>query len=132
METTNIETTLQEIFDRVATHLLEQNAYSITPDGTCAYHGDNGCKCSVGCLIKDEAYDSAIEGLGVEHKLVRVALSASGIDLEEYPYTMLGFLEALRRIHDNYASDDWPEELGYLALEWGLSYSHIPGLEKAV
>lgn len=32
---------------------------------TCAYRGDNGCKCAAGWLIPDEEYDFRREGSGI-------------------------------------------------------------------
>lgn len=56
--------TNQETFDRVAEHLLKQDAKSLR-HGACAYRGDAGLKCAVGCLISDEDYEYGIEGCGV-------------------------------------------------------------------
>ena len=52
----------REIFDRVKTHLLTQNAKSMS-DGRCAYRGDGGRTCALGCLIPDEKYSRKFEGL---------------------------------------------------------------------
>lgn len=57
-----------DIFKHVGKHLLTQNEQSLVDrdtDRSCAYRGDGGLKCAVGCLITDEAYDPAIEGQGV-------------------------------------------------------------------
>ena len=56
--------TNQETFDRVAEHLLKQDAKSLR-HGACAYRGDAGFKCAVGCLISDDEYGPGIEGFGV-------------------------------------------------------------------
>lgn len=47
--------TNQEIFEKVAKHLLDQGRRSTlaTPtgdEGACAYRGTGGAKCAVGCL----------------------------------------------------------------------------------
>lgn len=52
--------TLQEIFDTVAIHLITQNAVSMH-QGSCAYRGDHGRKCAIGCLISDEVYMPSME-----------------------------------------------------------------------
>lgn len=48
----------QEVFTKVATHLLKQGRRALFAEKngfrSCAYRGDNGTKCAVGCLIKDE------------------------------------------------------------------------------
>ncbi len=46
--------TKQEIFDKVATHLLTQNEKALNSVGGCVYRTDKGLKCAVGCLIPVE------------------------------------------------------------------------------
>ena len=59
----------QEVFDQVKNHLLTQNKKSLLPNeirylgNGCAYRGENGLKCAVGCLIGDDEYTSGIEGM---------------------------------------------------------------------
>lgn len=78
METKKL--TAQEVFDRVAVHLLKQGRKSqrIIPEDpvTCFYRGPTGLKCAVGCLIADEDYSSQMEGNSV-HALIA--------DFEENP-----------------------------------------------
>jgi len=52
----------QEAFDKMVRHLHSQNweESKFTYDG-CAYRGDNGMMCAVGCLIPDDEYIKAIE-----------------------------------------------------------------------
>lgn len=55
--------TPQQIFDTVATHLFAQGKQALRDDGIhCAYRGQNGTKCAVGCLISDDQYFKGIEG----------------------------------------------------------------------
>lgn len=59
--------TEQEIFNTVAKHLLKQGK-AATHEGKpydCAYRGQGGTKCAVGCLISDDVYDKKMEGLYV-------------------------------------------------------------------
>ena len=51
----------QEIFDKVATHLIAQGKRSIGFGGACAYRGDNGSMCAAGCLIPDDEYKPEFE-----------------------------------------------------------------------
>jgi len=54
----------QEFFDKVARHLLTQNAKSIEAferNAKCLYRGPNGMKCVAGCLIPDELYSENFE-----------------------------------------------------------------------
>ena len=53
----------QEAFDKMVRHLQSQNWKQATKDefGGCAYRGDNGKMCAVGCLIPDSEYIKSIE-----------------------------------------------------------------------
>lgn len=56
----------QEIFDKVATHLIAQGKQSLDYDGRargCAYRGDDGTMCAAGCLIPDDEYAPEFEGI---------------------------------------------------------------------
>jgi hypothetical protein len=57
--------TPQELFDFVAAHLRQQKSKSMNNESACAYRGDNGRKCAVGCVIKDEEYSPWMEGKSV-------------------------------------------------------------------
>lgn len=57
--------TNQEIFDTVVDHLIKQGKPAMQGSGKdrqCAYRGEEGTKCAVGCLIKDEFYNPLFEG----------------------------------------------------------------------
>lgn len=120
--------TNQQTFDAVARHLLTQKAPALrTTEGgevICAYRGDDGKKCAVGCLIPDDMYDAELmEGVGVHY--IEDVLAPLGHSLE--------LLATLQHIHDAtlpsqpYPCDpsDWPEELGWVAKEYGLDMSVI-------
>lgn len=53
--------TNQEIFDRVADHLIKQGKPARDRTG-CRYRGPGGTQCALGCLIKDEFYSTELEG----------------------------------------------------------------------
>ena len=57
--------TPQEVFDKVARHLLTQNSRSMNtmPGGSdgCAYRGRDGKMCAFGCLIPDDCYSPTLE-----------------------------------------------------------------------
>ena len=100
---------MKEVFDRVKTHLLAQGERSQQqPNGFqgdgCAYHGANGLKCAVGCLITEEAYSKMLEGDPVEVDLVRAALVASGIVDD---FDTIDMLRRLQRIHDCFPPTAW-------------------------
>lgn len=115
--------TKQEIFDRVARHLLAQGkrAVAMMDDGEeqCRYRGEGGTKCAVGCLIADEAYSSAIEGKTAGTILVRDALRDSGVDMSDE--STVDMLRALQEVHDDHTVSAWPESLREVALDYDLS-----------
>jgi hypothetical protein len=53
--------TAQEVFDKVAVHLLTQRQQCIDDEGTCRYRY-GGLKCAAGVLIEDSEYRPAMEG----------------------------------------------------------------------
>lgn len=53
--------TMQEEFDAVVAHLYKQGKKAMSGKG-CAYRGENGTMCAVGCRIPDEMYDPKMEG----------------------------------------------------------------------
>ena len=56
--------TKQEIFDKVLAHLRQQRVASETASG-CAYRGEQGRTCAVGCLIPDAEYTPEMEGTAI-------------------------------------------------------------------
>ncbi len=117
--------TPQEIFDKVATHLLSQNVKS-QDAMRCVYRGPFGRKCAVGVLIPDELYQPIMEGRQVQDfsdafgacgtKALRAALDVVGI----LP-TEMQLLQALQNTHDGYDPREWMVQLGALAMQFGLS-----------
>lgn len=119
--------TIQEIFDKVATHLLTQMKIStgrISHDlpVACKYRGDNGLMCAVGCLIPDELYDPVIEGLnsfalfGSVPKLKHAILS----DDAHSAILQLNLIRDLQEIHDLREVPTWKDALVRLAKVHGL------------
>jgi hypothetical protein len=96
----------QEIFDTVVNHLAAQQqrsmAHVVVHDGTaegnkmytCAYRGEFGMMCAVGCLIKDEDYNPKME----THRIN--VLAAKGL-LPQYLMHHTALLEALQYAHDS-------------------------------
>jgi hypothetical protein len=109
-----VTVTNQEIFDKVAKHLLAQGAQALSPQtGACKYRA-GGLACAVGCLIPDEEYSLALEGLTVKELVGKGLLppSLGGVDI--------GLLTKLQQVHDSCRPSDWPERLRDLALDLGL------------
>ncbi len=134
----------QEVFDMVARHLIGQGKRSmgVVPGmggRTCAYRGENGTKCAVGCLIPDEAYDPSIENRGIVFWGV---LRALGVDvhpqesregtqvyharcLEALP--TLNLLMKLQATHDSCPVPLWGLELVKIAQQENLSARSVTG-----
>lgn len=109
----------QQVFDKVALHLLKQNKRSEeSANGACLYRGPNGTMCAVGCLIPDELYDSSTEETSAHYVI-------TGDDrlqkLFEPDVTRNFFLGKLQSIHDIEPVDWWYFYLTEFAVKQGLS-----------
>mgnify|MGYP000040963208 CR=1 FL=1 len=114
---------LQQIFDKTASHLLKQGIQSTFEDtDRCAYRGQDGSMCAVGCLINDDAYNWYLEGTSVDDcKKVQKALRNSGIEFDTDGQVMR-LLIMLQGIHDTKEESDWAASLRALANELGLKF----------
>lgn len=111
--------TNQEIFDKVAKHLLTQNARSQDIRNiVCAYRGSNDMKCAIGVLIEDKYYNRLLEGYSVSDFNVKKALEKSGI---EFDNGRIYFLHDLQRIHDSALIGSWRDRLEELAHKYKLN-----------
>lgn len=107
--------TLQEQFDKIAKHLLTQNARSVGVRDNCAYRGLNGMKCAAGCMIPDEEYTTKMEGKAWNTVCMLRPKLAKLLD------SRLG--RALQGVHDGYPPEEWPERLRIVAEQFGLQYN---------
>ena len=118
----------QGIFDRVVTHLLTQNARSTETDRfgsiNCAYRGERGMACAVGCLIPDELYDCLIEGESVGDIRILNMLERAGISPE------VELLSDLMGTHDDIEVSDWPNYLNGIALEYKFNTNALHKFKK--
>jgi hypothetical protein len=110
--------TEQEVFDKVAKHLLTQNARSLGPsstksNGMCAYRGNDGLVCAAGCLIPDEAYKPWIE-----NKSWGDLLSSNFVPSHKYSDLII----ELQIVHDDYLPDKWQTQLNRLAQKRKLNF----------
>jgi hypothetical protein len=124
--------TLQEVFTISATHLLRQNAKSMAilkGDGSpsCAYRGDDGMMCAVGCLIPDELYDPSLEGKTADSLIVSDALGNAGIVFAVLDGSdpMCKLLGALQSIHDSCDSLFWYKHLSKAAEHFNLEMPNV-------
>lgn len=118
----------QEIFDKVATHLITQGKQSLCywrqtewsqPDLGCAYRGDDGTMCAAGCLIPDDEYSRAFEGMPW-NCIWKEVPSFANASFEDHD-----LIGSLQGVHDDEWSWNSPEtlkvELGVVANLYGLS-----------
>jgi hypothetical protein len=113
--------THQEIFNKVARHLLVQNKEAMDDKLTCMYRNDDGLKCAIGCLIPDELYTPDIEGTGINDgggDEVWAILVQAGFNKEEDEE----LLSALQWLHDGQPPETWRERLRYMAAEFKLEF----------
>lgn len=112
--------TTQEIFDKVARHLLTQNKQSVDQMGGCSYRGENNTKCAIGCLIDDEHYCESLEGRSMsENNNVKLAVEKSiGEALEHRACRLLG---RLQKLHDALPPSSWKQTLEDIAMAVNLS-----------
>lgn len=117
----------RELFETVASHLLTQNAKSVTdPDrGRCMYRGYDGRKCAVGILIKDEYYQDWLEENLVGSTIVDAAIQRSiGRDFLPGERSMLS---TLQEVHDRCDVKDWSAKIDELRIKvfgWHAHGSH--------
>ena len=107
----------QEIFSKIVTHLLRQNAKSMDEEEHCMYRGSNGTMCAVGCLIPDELYNEGMEGQLVGGLLAENLKLQSLLNLDAVGENLLIRCQA---VHDNYAPKDWKKLLKEIAEEFDL------------
>lgn len=105
--------TNQEIFTKVVQHLRQQGKPA-KRGAQCAYRGDGGTMCAVGCLIPDEHYNSSFEGMSIKYKPIILLLQ----DL--YPTIDTWLLLDLQQLHDDLDPDRWESEFSKLADAYGL------------
>lgn len=121
--------TLQQIFDRVALHLLRQNERSSADwyeHPRCMYRGPNGLKCAVGFLIADEAYQPELEGRSVNNMAVLAALEDSGVPV--MTMQQLGhMLLQLQGVHDGCPLPTWRKKLEEIAKKYDLTMPALAG-----
>jgi hypothetical protein len=87
--------TNQEIFDRVAAHLITQGKQAMD-EGSCAYRGANDTSCAVGCLIPDDLYLSSMENRTFTQLVRNYPRLEEVFSPESYP-----LLRELQSLHDN-------------------------------
>jgi hypothetical protein len=115
--------TLQELFDFVAQHLLTQGDTAMQGSAPILRNNE-GQTCAVGCLIEPRrlnllAARSPLEGEDERTPRILRALVDS-LGLEGLYAEALALLADLRRVHDDWPSNEWPWRLRKVAEEHGL------------
>ena len=108
----------QAVFDKAVKHLLTQKRRSKNKRG-CAYRGEGGDMCAVGCLISDKAYDPKIEGSSVYNSQIQETLAESGVPTYR---KMVFLLIDLQYIHDETPISLWRGHLRTLAKQHNLTW----------
>jgi hypothetical protein len=110
--------TEQEVFDKVAEHLLTQNAQSLgpsstKPNGMCAYRGNNGLMCAAGCLIPDDKYKTKMEEFGWDVLVKSGRVPSSNFEM---------LIVRLQNLHDNFPVVEWKKKLKAIAEQHNLEF----------
>jgi hypothetical protein len=106
----------QEVFDKVATHLLTQNAKAMLPEDeeypveSCAYRAPDGKMCAVGCLIDEKLYDPSFERNSIDDRYLAEAISKSGVPNEAWQ-----LITDLQWLHDARYPEKWESGLQEIA-----------------
>ena len=126
---------MQHIFDKAAVGMLRQKQQSMNAAGdACVYRAPDGCKCAVGFLIEDEHYDAFFEGPAIgsaginadqrkKIHLLKKALRNSKVNTLDPK--VLGLLEELQYVHDDFMEHSWSAELNRVAEQFDLSTKSI-------
>lgn len=98
---------LQQISERIRDHLTTQKAQA-KKGSACAYRGENGTVCAVGCLIDDEHYSPAFEGQTAADDRVMNAVCESLALGRSVDLVLLGnMLNDWQAYHDSGGYDHW-------------------------
>lgn len=122
----------QQIFDKVAKHLLAQGrASSVTTElfdkshTRCLYRGPDGLRCAVGALFPDNVYRTSLEGLAASSARMAIALRAGGIEVST---ENRHFLKDLQDAHDEcltVSMDAWKEQMLVIAHAYALDPKEV-------
>jgi hypothetical protein len=95
-----------QLWDYIAYNLVKQGDRSENDEGCVYRNEDNGLKCAVGWVIRNDYYDENFEGSSVISNQVMFAVSKSLNYTMEDSTTAMLVTAAL--IHDNFEPNTWP------------------------
>ena len=118
----------QEVFDTVATHLMNQGRRAFDPvRSECRYRAPNGDMCAVGCLIPDSLYDEyRMEGENAAELILDTPELRSLFDEN----INLQLFDSLQEAHDHdmlLSMDAWVSSMRSIAVKYGLSDAVLDG-----
>ncbi len=112
----------QEIFNKVVTHLRNQNRRSVDRNNQCVYLSSDGDQCAIGCLIPKEDYLSTMERKNV-------TLLFNSFHLFDNLAAHLPLLYDLQCIHDQREVRSWEQEFFTVSHKHNLT---IPTNDKEI
>jgi hypothetical protein len=138
----------QEIFDKVATHLLTQNKKAADAQNMCVMLTDDGSMCAVGCLLKQPKNWNNLASLNdfcIRHQMtiedgVDALTSSEERDFFCELSAAIGpinqktfdLLIALQLVHDTFDVENWAERLKNVAVRNKLDTTVLDALEMEV
>lgn len=106
----------QDIFDKVAKHLLTQNAKSENAEGMCMYRGPGELRCAAGWIIPDNLYNSKMETRRMYAVFSDFPKVAEYLGRENSE-----LVQRLQDVHDQEPVEYWPTALKVVAEKFELS-----------
>lgn len=117
-----------DVFNYVKQHLLTQNKKSFAKKDTgdisdifCAYRGDEGLSCAIGCLIDNAHYHSRLETKSVSDFAVQKVICQSIPNWQFNEY----LLADLQYTHDIVNSERWGHYLEVLSMNFDANGSYL-------
>lgn len=107
-----LQMSAQELFEKVANHLLKQLKHSFFDDDDCccAYRGSEGRMCAAGILIPDDIYLKSFE----------YSRWDALVEDNNFPEEHCNLITRLQNVHDTYGVFLWHEQLIKVAAEFNL------------
>lgn len=122
--------TKQQLFDKVAKHLLTQKVASKSDDGLGrpVFFAKDGKMCALGCLMDKKIFREKIEEYDYPHEndmCPAEVLENFEECLPEGATENGEMLERLTYIHDGYSPDEWPDRIKWFTKEENLSLKGV-------
>lgn len=108
----------QELFDKVANHLLKQNARA-QRNNECVLRDNRGRACAWGCLIPESEYKQEMDSTFDAFSVI-VSPYVGNLDNE-----CIKLMIPLRLLHDHVPLILWREELITIAAQFNLSTENL-------